>query len=81
MQVEQSTKTDVIQRIQDQKDWKNLIINIAGLKQSDLETFHNNHFSSLPQEVQEGIMKIEQTLWAISKVLEKLWPIFKQHIK
>lgn len=70
-------KQTIIADNQENDECKALILTIADKDLTDLQTWFNAHFSQLTQNEQDGLMTIVETLWAISKVLKKIWRIVK----
>lgn len=70
-------KQEIIAHNQELDECKALINTIADMGLTDLEDWFNQHFSQLPQNQKDGLWIIVKTLWAISKVLKKIWFIVK----
>lgn len=81
VKITETEKTQIIQRDQELAERQSLIETIAGLTRPTLEEFHSAHFSELSPSVQEGLQKLEEAVWAISKTLKQTWPRLKEYMK
>jgi hypothetical protein len=65
------------QDIMSQNECKALINTIADKSLEDLQNWFDQHFSQLSQDEQDGLWLLVKTVWAISKVLKKIWHVVK----
>lgn len=68
-------KPEIITHNQEMKECKSLINTIADMNLNDLQDWFNQHFSQLNQNEQDGLWMLVKTVWAIAKVLKKIWNI------
>lgn len=70
-------KEEIQAEKQDWNECKALINNLAEKSLADLQSWYNQHFSQLSQDEQGGLWLLVRVIWAIAKVLKKIWNIIK----
>lgn len=73
LNIEESDRSQVIQEKADLEEWESFISVIAQKTKAELDTWFESKFSSLPADPKDGLYTMAKCLWALSKVIKKLW--------
>jgi len=65
-------ETSINKEVNEKKVCLQLITTAASMNEDDLKSYFDNHFSSLPDKVKEGIEMMLKLSWANSKALNYL---------
>ncbi len=66
-------KTEILKRKLELTDQEKFIKSIADQNEKQLDKWFDQHFSSVSDDVREGLEVIVKALWANAKVTRKIW--------
>lgn len=70
-------KPQIIENKQELSELESFILNLSGKTKAELDVWFESKFSSLPVDVKDGLYTVVKAVWALSKVLKKIWSFVK----